>query len=147
MTTTAERVQAIIADALYLDASEVTPESTLMKDLGAESIDFLDIVFRLEKEFSIKLPKGDIERRARGSLSEDEFAIDGRLTPRALEQLQRVMPEVDPAALKAGFLLRDIPSLFTVKTFSRMVDEQRFGRLEDGEGALPGTGASATTRV
>jgi acyl carrier protein len=144
MATTADRVQAIIADALYLDAAEVTPDAILMKDLGAESIDFLDIVFRLEKEFSIKLPKGDIERKARGSLSEDEFAVDGRLTPRALEQLQRVMPEIPASSLKAGFLARDIPTLFTVKTFIRMVDEQRFGTVDGDAVVLPGAAGSTT---
>ena len=128
-----DRVKAVVADALYLEADEVKRESSLMKDLGAESIDFLDIVFRLEKEFSIKLPKGEIEKRARGGLSEAEFSVDGKLTPEALVAIQRAMPEVNAANLKKGMLLRDIPSLFTVSTFERMVNEQLFGSVPEAE--------------
>jgi acyl carrier protein len=126
-----DRVRAVIADALYVDVADVTKDSLLMKDLGAESIDFLDIMFRLEKEFGIKLPKGDIERRARGGLSEAEFAADGKLTPAALANLKAMMPEVDPGLIRPGLLLRDIPSLFTVLTFARMVDLQLFGATQD----------------
>ncbi len=121
---TLQKVQEIIADALYVDMAEVKPEAVLMRDLGAESIDYLDIAFRLEKEFDIKLPKGDIELRARGGLSDEEFAVDGLIQPKGLEQLRKVMPEVDPAEIRQGLFVRDIASLFTVATFRRMVDEQ-----------------------
>lgn len=141
-----EKVKAIVADALYLEADEVQKDSNLMKDLGAESIDFLDIVFRLEKEFSIKLPKGDIEKRAKGGLSDAEFAVDGRLTPQGIERLKAVMPEVDPAALARGLLVREIPSLFTVATFERMVNEQLLGNnLETA--TAPASEASAASRM
>lgn len=129
-----ERVRAVVADALYLDADEVQRESSLMKDLGAESIDFLDIVFRLEKEFGIKLPKGDIERKARGGLSEADFAVDGKLTPAGMESVKKAMPEVNPTEFARPLLVRDIPSLFTVATFERMVSEQLFGSME-GQGS------------
>jgi len=122
-----EKVQAIIADALYVEKDEVVREASLMKDLGAESIDFLDIVFRLEKEFGIKLPKGDAERRARGNLTDDEFAINGLLQEKGLACLRAAMPEVDPTVIKHGLYVRDIPSLFTVATFERMAKEQLFG--------------------
>lgn len=131
-----ERVQAVIADALYLEGDEVRSNSSLVKDLGAESIDFLDIIFRLEKEFSIKLPKGEIERKARGGLSDAEYAIDGKLTPAALDSLKKALPEVNQSLIKTGFAVRDIPGLFTVATFERMVQEQLFGSTEglfDGE--------------
>jgi len=127
-----DRVKAVIADALYLDADEVTRESSLMKDLGAESIDFLDIMFRLEKEFSIKLPKGDIEKRARGGLSDEQFAVDGKLTPAAIASIKAAMPEVNPGEFGRNLLVRDIPSLFTVATFERMVNEQLFGTVDEG---------------
>ena len=138
MSSTASRVQAVIADALYLEPSEITLDASLMKDLGAESIDFLDIIFRLEKDFSVKLPKGEIERRARGGLSDEQYAVDGRLTPQALEQIHKAMPEVDASELKTGLLVRDIPSLFTVATFVRLVDEQLSGNAE-----MPIAGAKA----
>ena len=124
---TSDQVKAIIADALYLDVAEVQDHSNLMQDLGAESIDFLDIMFRLEKAFGIKLPKGDIERRAKGGLTDAEFAVDGRLTARAIQRLRVMMPEVSAEDIGPGLLVRDIPSLFTVATFSRMVDQQLSG--------------------
>ena len=126
-----DRVRAVVADALYLDVDDVSPTSTLMKELGAESIDFLDIMFRLEKEFSIKLPKGEVERQARGGLSDAEFAVDGKLTERALGNLRAMLPEVEPDAIRPGLLARDIPTLFTVTTFARMVEQQLFGTAGD----------------
>lgn len=125
-----EKVRAIIADALYLDLDEVTKEASLMKDLGAESIDFLDIVFRLEKEFKIKIPKGEIERRAKGNLSDAEFAVDGKLTDVALTQLRNRMPEISRDKLVKGLMMRDVPGLFTVTTFANMVDHQLFGTAD-----------------
>jgi acyl carrier protein len=119
-----DRIKAIIADALYCDAQDVNPETNLMRDLGAESIDFLDIMFRLEKEFSIKIPKGEIERRAKGKLSDDQFAINGLLTEDGLQQLRLAMPEVDSEEILSGLYVRDIPTLFRVSTFERMVREQ-----------------------
>ena len=67
------KVKTIIADVLVLDEKEVTLSSRLIADLGAESIDFLDLVFQLEKEFSIKIPRGQLEKNARGDLTEQEF--------------------------------------------------------------------------
>jgi acyl carrier protein len=121
---TVDKVRAIIADALYVDLDKVTPTANLMADLGAESIDFLDIMFRLEKDFDIKLPRGEIEQKARGNLSEAEFAVDGRLTPAGLVNLRQMLPEVNESAFKPGLHLREIPSLFTVETFVRMVNQQ-----------------------
>lgn len=119
-----EKIRTIIADALYVDLSEVQRDSNLMKDLGAESIDFLDIMFRLEKAFGIKIPKGEIERRARGGLSDEEFAINGMLTDLGLAQLRKAMPEIAADNITKGLYVRDIGSLFTVATFERLVAEQ-----------------------
>lgn len=124
MSATLSKVQEIVADALYVDKGECVESAKLMADLGAESIDFLDIIFRLEQEFGIKLPKGDIESKARGTLSEEEFAVNGVIQDIGLENLKRAMPEVNPSDIRTGFLQRDIPSLFTVGTFVRMVNEK-----------------------
>ncbi len=122
--STLNKVQAVIADALYVDVEEAMPNALLMDDLGAESIDFLDIMFRLEKEFSIKIPKGDVEKKARGNLSDEEYAVGGRLTEAALNQLRSVMPEIPAENIKTGLMVRDITTLFNVSTFVRMVEEQ-----------------------
>lgn len=142
-----DRVRKVIAEALYLDAAQVTPDASLMKDLGAESIDFLDIMFRLEKEFAIKMPKGEIERRAKGDLSDAEFAVEGKLTDKALARLKQMMPEVEAGAIKAGLHMRDIPSLFTVATFVRMVDQQLFGTDDLSQGMVIGSEKVASSRV
>lgn len=135
-----DRVRAVVAEALYLGVEEVQAKSNLVKDLGAESIDFLDIMFRLEKEFSIKLPKGEIERKAKGDLSDADFAVEGKLTDKALARVRSMMPEINAEAIKPGLMVRDIPGLFTVETFSRMVDQQLFGSADDV--SVHGAGAS-----
>ena len=124
MQTTFEKIQDIVAEALYCDKEQVTRDANLMADLGAESIDFLDIVFRLEKAFGIKMPKGDIELRARGDLAEGEFEVHGVLQEKGLARLKAIMPEVDPSKVKSGLRVKDIPTLFTVATFERMVLER-----------------------
>ena len=134
--STMEKVRQLIADALYVDLEQVTADASLMRDLGAESIDFLDIVFRLEKSFGIKIPKGEVEKRARGPLSENEFAINGLIQEKGLARLQKVMPELDASQIKPGLILRDLPSLFTVATFERMVREQ-LGEIQIGEASVP----------
>lgn len=135
MIVTMDRVRNIVAEALYLEKDEVTPDASLMKDLGAESIDFLDIIFRLEKEFNIKIPKGDIEKKARGSLTDAEFAVGGVIQPKGLSALKAAMPEIDPGEFHDKLNIRDIPTLFTVATFDRMVREQL--PAKDGSNVLP----------
>jgi acyl carrier protein len=142
MQTTFEKIQEIIAEALYCDKDQVTRDANLMTDLGAESIDFLDIVFRLEKAFGIKLPKGDIEARARGDLADGEFEVQGALQEKGLARLRAIMPEVAPTRFKPGLKVKDIPTLFTVATFERMVLE----RLGDAAPiANPASKATAAT--
>lgn len=128
-----EQIQGIISEALYCEADQVTRDANLMTDLGAESIDFLDIVFRLEKAFNIKLPKGEIEAKARGTLQPQEFEVNGVLQEKALVRLSEIMPEIAKDRLKTGLKVKDIPTLFTVATFERMVLE-RLGQT-DGQTA------------
>lgn len=112
-----DEVRAIILEALGVDEKEVDLKTRLIEELDAESLDFLDIVFRLERSFGIKIPRGEIERDARGGLSDEEFEDNGRITSEGLEALKRVMPEVDPIYFKDGLAVKDIPRLFTVETF------------------------------
>ncbi len=122
--STLNRVRAVIADALYLNVEEVQEHSNLMNDLAAESIDFLDIMFRLEKEFGINLPKGEIEQKARGGLSDEQYAVEGKLTEAALANLRLLFPEAPASAIQEGLTLREIPGLFTVASFVRMIEEK-----------------------
>ena len=88
-----EKVRDILMEALSVDEDEVTPDATLMGDLGAESIDFLDIVFRLEKGFSIKIPRGELFPD--GILNNPDFVQDGKLTAAGLAKLKESMPHAD----------------------------------------------------
>jgi acyl carrier protein len=132
-----ERVQRIVALSLLIDESEVTRESKIVEDLGGESLDFLDIIFRLEKEFAIEFPKENwIERESRRykeahGLPPDapcHLVQDGVLTEGGLELMRQRMPEVDQSRIVAGMREDDIVNLVNVQTFVNAV-----GRLLRGE--------------
>ena len=108
-----EKVREILVDALGADQSECTPDATLMGDLGAESIDFLDIVFRLEKTFNVKIPRGE--------LFPDNFAAadptltkDGVLTPAGVAELHKRLPHADIEKFAKDPKVENIQDLFTV---------------------------------
>jgi acyl carrier protein len=117
------KVQGVLVDALGVDEDEVTPKATLREDLGAESIDFLDIVFRLEKAFSIKIPRGELFPEDFDALRNDpNFVSGGKITPAGMAELKKRMPyadfsefEQDPAVDKAG-------QLITVDTITNYID-------------------------
>ena len=115
------KVREIIADVLVVEEDEVSMNSTLIGDLGAESIDFLDLVFQLEKEFSIKIPRGEIEKNARGDLSEDEFEKGGVITEKGLVALKNYLSEIPAEKFKENMKVGDMPTLFTVETFCKLV--------------------------
>jgi len=119
------KVAQIIADALDRDAEEVRLGSYLMDDLEAESIDFLDILFRLERAFKVKLPQGRIIEHARGDLSEAEFEHKGSLTPAAQKRLQAYLDEVPAERFRSPIKVADVPRLFTVETFCKLVLRHR----------------------
>lgn len=115
------KVREIIADVLVLDQDEVQLTSRLITDLGAESIDFLDLVFQLEKEFAIKIPRGKLEKNARGDLAEEEFEKNGVLTPQGLTALKNYLSEVPADYFTTNMKVNEIPMLFTVETFCKLV--------------------------
>src|SRR5689334_18121132 len=87
------KVCSLVAVALAKDPAIVKPTTILMADLGAESIDFLDVVFKLERAFGIQITRGEMERAARGDMSEDEFAPAGVISDAGLARLRELMPE------------------------------------------------------
>jgi acyl carrier protein len=115
------KVAQIIADALGLDAAEVKPTAPLIEELGAESIDFLDRVFRLERAFGVKIPRGKIVEDARGDLSESDFEQKGVLTEVGAKRLREFLSEVPAERFKASMKSADIPKLFTPETFCKVV--------------------------
>lgn len=125
--TVAEQVRSIIAEALAQDPSQVRMESFLMDDLGAESLDYLDIVFRLERAFGIQITRGEMERAARGDMAEEEFAPAGIISEAGLVRLRELMPEA-AHRITDGLRPMQILSLFTVQTFTNMVVAKLEGR-------------------
>jgi acyl carrier protein len=106
------KVTETLVDALGVDEDEVTPEATLVGDLGAESIDFLDIVFRLEKNFSIKIPRGELFPENLAS-ADSGFVADGKVTPVGLDELRKRMPHADVESFAKDPKVESIPDLFT----------------------------------
>jgi len=115
------KVADTIADALGCDLDEVKRDSSLINDLGAESIDFLDLVFRLERAFKIKIPRGKIVEDSRGALSEAEFEQKGVVTERGLAQLRAFLAEVPADRFRTPLKVAEIPRLFTAETFCKLV--------------------------
>jgi len=119
------KVAEIMADALGCDTDQVRLDTSLIEGLSAESIDFLDIVFRLERAFKMKIPRGKIVEEARGPLSEAEFENKGVLTDAGLQRIKAFLTEVPPERFKTPLNTADIPRLFTVETFCKMVIRQQ----------------------
>ena len=115
-------VQHAFAEALGLDLDEVDYDSKIIDDLGAESLDLLDIVFRLERAFDIKIPRGGIETAAKDGLQDGEtYEVNGVLTPLGLTKLSEAMPEVPREEFREGLKVAEVPLLFRVATFCRLV--------------------------
>ena len=114
------KVSATLVEALNVDEGDVTPTSTLQGDLGAESIDFLDIVFRLEREFGIKIPRGELfpESIFQG---DPEFVTNGRVTEKGLAELHARMPFADLTQFEKDPELSHLSDLFTVDLIARYI--------------------------
>ena len=115
------KVAATMADALGCDVEDIELDVSLIEGLDAESIDFLDMVFRLERAFKIKIPRGKIIDNARGDLSEAEFEQKGVLTPVGLAQLKAYLSEVPAERFREPMKVADIARLFTPETFCKLV--------------------------
>ena len=118
-----QEVQGVLIDALGVDEDEVTPDATLMADLGAESIDFLDIVFRMEKAFGIKIPREELFP-AESLLTNSEYVNNGKLTPKGLAELKKRMPHTDLSAFVVDPNVNKIGDLFTVDVLVNYVDSK-----------------------
>jgi len=115
-----DKVRGTLVDALGVDDDEVTPSATLIGDLGAESIDFLDIVFRLEKSFDIKIPRGELFPENLAS-ADSGFVAGGKVTAEGLEELRRKMPHADLDSFAKDPAVSRISDLFTVGMIARFI--------------------------
>lgn len=114
------KVQETLVDALGVDDDEVTPEATLIGDLGAESIDFLDIVFRLEKNFDVKIPRGELFPEGLTS-AESGFIEDGVVTDKGISELRERMPHADIDKFADDPKVENIQELFTVEMICKFL--------------------------
>jgi acyl carrier protein len=115
------KVAETMADALGCDVDQVKLDVSLIEGLDAESIDFLDMVFRLERAFKIKIPRGKIVENARGDLPEAQFEQKGIVTDQGLAQLKSYLSEIPAERFKTPMKVADIPRLFTPETFCKLV--------------------------
>src|SRR5438034_893687 len=117
------KVSATLVEALNVDDGDIKPTSTLQGDLGAESIDFLDIVFRLEREFGIKIPRGELfpESIFQG---DPEFVQNGVVTPKGIAELKAKMPFADLAEFEGDPKVSRISDLFTVDLITRYIQRK-----------------------
>ena len=117
-----EKVREALVDALGVDDDEVTPEATMVGDLGAESIDFLDIVFKLEKGFDIQIPRDELFPD--DILTNAEFVQDGKVTPDGLVKLKDRMPFADLSKFEQNPLVKDFGNLLTVQDLCNYVSSK-----------------------
>lgn len=116
-------VQETLEDALGVDEDEVTMDATLSGDLGAESIDYLDILFRLEKGFDIKIPRGELFPENL-SASDASFIQDGKVTESGIAQLREKMPHADIDKFAEDPAVENIQDLFTVRMVVNFLDKK-----------------------
>ena len=117
-----EKVREILVDALGADESECTMDATLMGDLGAESIDFLDIVFRLERNFGIKIPRGELFPE--NLTADPEWIADGKLTSKGVEELKTRLPFADVTKIEDDPAVDKIGDLYTVDMLVQYVQSK-----------------------
>jgi acyl carrier protein len=117
------KVVAAIAHALDLREDQIPLDASLEEELGAESLDFLDLAFILEREFRIRLPRFNLLERAETRYGQGVLVQDGVVTEQGLELLRRRMPEADPRRIAPGLRASELGRLVTAETFVRVVSE------------------------
>jgi acyl carrier protein len=121
-----EKVQEALVAALSVEPDDVKEDARLQADLGAESIDILDIVFRLEKAFNIKIPQDELIPRE--VLSNPEYVVDGKLNAAGLAALRKNMPHADLSAFEKDPDINSISEVFTVGTVMNFVESKLAAR-------------------
>ncbi|PKM82777.1 MAG: acyl carrier protein [Firmicutes bacterium HGW-Firmicutes-14] len=120
-------LRSCLAQVLEIEENEINLKDSLVNDLGVDSLDFLDLVFRIETTFKIKLKRGEIEGLARDITGAEGFEINGVITPQGISALQQALPEVPQDRFKDNLRVAEIPTLFTVETFVKLVETKLEG--------------------
>ena len=127
-----KKVQETLAGALGVDASDINPESSLKHDLGAESIDFIDIIFRLEKTFDLKIPSSDLFPSH--IFTDERFTREGVVTPEGLAELRSKLPYLELGDFEKDPQVAKLADYFTVKMILRYLEE-RLGKSSSCSGS------------
>ncbi|MDO4557974.1 MAG: acyl carrier protein [Planctomycetia bacterium] len=114
-----EKVRAELVDVLAVDEDEVTEGATLAGDLGAESIDYLDIVFHLEKAFDIKVPRDEL--LPTDILTSADYVSEGRLTETGVAELRKRLPFVNLDEFARNPVVAEFANVLTVGDLCRFV--------------------------
>lgn len=117
-----DRLRPLISEVTGARSGEITMGSYLMHDLGAESLDLLDLSFLIEEEFAITLEADEFEARAREQLGDVEYESGGVLTAEGLAALRRALPEVDADLLCEGLRKIEVPSVLNVAVFVHLIE-------------------------
>ncbi|MDR1887928.1 MAG: phosphopantetheine-binding protein [Zoogloeaceae bacterium] len=120
-----------IRQTLEKDLPEIHATDRLIADLGIDSLDFLDLIFRLEQQFNVSVNPRDMERRTQEILGDEPMQVDGCYTARAVEEFRKAMPEVPAEELFPNMPANRLPACFRVKTFMNLVAFAQAG--EGGE--------------
>jgi acyl carrier protein len=125
---TQKAVQEAVVGALGVSEDEAGPDATLMDDLGAESIDLLDILFRVERSTGVKIQASDLGEYIQGGIPDDKFSDENEvITSEGMEHLKKVMPQIDADALQGQLQAEDVIKHFTVQNLATMVSERQGG--------------------
>ncbi|MDO5308543.1 MAG: acyl carrier protein [Planctomycetia bacterium] len=115
-------VQDVLVDSLAVDADEVTPDATLLDDLGAESIDLLEIVFSLEKKFEIKIDRSELIPE--DIFTDAQYVVDGRLTPAGLSIIADRLPNANMEVLEQNPMVQNVAKVLTVQSVCDLVEKK-----------------------
>jgi acyl carrier protein len=126
-----ERLKPLITEIMSVPAERIQWNSVLVRDLGAESIDLLDLSFRIEEVFQVTLEANEIEREARKKMPGGVYEKDGFLTDEALAQIAASAPEIDASRLVKGLRKNDLPALLTVGFFVRLIARKMEAREQE----------------
>lgn len=116
-----EELKPVLVEVLGVPVEKIRFDSVLVSELGAESIDLLDLSFRIEEKFQVRIEGNEIEREARQRVPDGVFERDGFLTEAALAEIRKSLPELDSRKLAKGLRKMDLPSLLTVSFFVRLI--------------------------
>ena len=130
-----EQLKPLLVEVLGVSAEAIRMDSVLVADLGAESIDLLDLSFRIEERFKLTIEANEIEREAKRRLPGGDYEKDGYLTEAALAEIRQMVPELDSSRLVKGLRKTDLPSLLTVSFFVRLIARKLAAAAPVAEGA------------